>query len=275
MDEGEKLYQQRARIALPLLVRQALAQEQIKYDPLAKEMGMPNPRNLNFVLGSVGATLEKLGARWGERIPPIQSLVVSQGSGLPGAGFFSGFAKLEKPTRQQLEAKLKEYHADIFAYPKWLEVLPALGLSLAETVPSDMIEAARAFRGGPESEHHKALKDLVLNNPRLLGIPVRSKGELEFALPSADRIDVFFTSGRKQFGIEVKSSISGEQDIIRGLFQCVKYQAVLDAWRATEQIVADIRVMLVLDRHLPATLEKLRNTLGVRVEENFSARAKA
>jgi len=50
--EGNKLYQERARRAMPILVRQALAGETIYYQDLADELGMPNPRNLNFVLGS-------------------------------------------------------------------------------------------------------------------------------------------------------------------------------------------------------------------------------
>jgi len=51
---GEKLYQERARAALPLLVRQAQAGAPIFYSDLADELGMPNPRNLNYVLGSIG-----------------------------------------------------------------------------------------------------------------------------------------------------------------------------------------------------------------------------
>jgi len=47
---GSKLYQQRARRTLPLLVRQAEAGETIPYSALAAELQMPNARNLNFVL---------------------------------------------------------------------------------------------------------------------------------------------------------------------------------------------------------------------------------
>ena len=47
---SDKLYVQRARIALPILVRQAKNGECIFYSNLAEEIGMPNPRNLNYVL---------------------------------------------------------------------------------------------------------------------------------------------------------------------------------------------------------------------------------
>jgi len=73
---GESLYQQRARAALPLLIRQALARQKITYANLAEELGMPNPRNLNFVLGSIGTTLVELSKRWQEDVPPIQCIVI-------------------------------------------------------------------------------------------------------------------------------------------------------------------------------------------------------
>lgn len=54
---GDKLYQERARATLPLLVRQAHAGSPIRYGELAAELGMPNPRNLNYVLGSIGKAM--------------------------------------------------------------------------------------------------------------------------------------------------------------------------------------------------------------------------
>jgi hypothetical protein len=63
---GEKLYQKRARAALPILVRQATAQQKITYGDLAEELSIPNARNLNYVLGSVGITLLDLSRTWDE-----------------------------------------------------------------------------------------------------------------------------------------------------------------------------------------------------------------
>jgi hypothetical protein len=47
---GNKLFQERACQALPLLVRQAKAEKPICYSDLAEELRMPNPRNLDYVL---------------------------------------------------------------------------------------------------------------------------------------------------------------------------------------------------------------------------------
>jgi hypothetical protein len=68
---GNELYQKRARAALPLLVRQATQSATIFYSDLAAELGMPNERNLNYVLGYVGDSVEALSKDWKEDIPPI------------------------------------------------------------------------------------------------------------------------------------------------------------------------------------------------------------
>ena len=57
---GPKLYQARARAVLPILVRQAEAQQPVFYEALAQEVEIPNPRNLNYPLGCIGTTLNEM-----------------------------------------------------------------------------------------------------------------------------------------------------------------------------------------------------------------------
>ena len=83
---GEKLYHERARVTLPYLVRQAKSGQTIYYSDLAKEVGIPNPRNLNYALDSIGNALVTLGENTKTEIPPIQCLVVNKSQGLPGEG---------------------------------------------------------------------------------------------------------------------------------------------------------------------------------------------
>src|SRR4029453_13966099 len=83
---GNKLYQQRARAALPILVRQAQVGTPILYSELASELGMPNPRNLTYALGSFGQAVKRLAKEWGKEIPLIQCLVINKNTGLPGEG---------------------------------------------------------------------------------------------------------------------------------------------------------------------------------------------
>lgn len=273
MFAGEKLYQQRARQALPLLVRHALAQSHVYYGQLSQELGMPNARNLNYVLGCIGTTLKHLADDWGEEIPLIQSLVIGRSTGLPGSGFFEGFTNLKSPTQQQRKAILNQFHARIFAYPKWLEVLTALGLHRAESNVTGAVEKARHGQGGGEGEAHRKLKDRIYNNPALVEAPSKpTVREREFPLPSGDRLDVYFEFGRRQFVVEVKPSESTVDDIARGLFQCVKYEVILIKWRAWQSEQVDIRVTLALGGLFPESLRGLRNVLQVEVIDQLDRR---
>ena len=58
LSNDDKLFIKRARVAFPILVRQAIAEEPIYYSALAEEMNMSNARNLNYVLGAVGNALK-------------------------------------------------------------------------------------------------------------------------------------------------------------------------------------------------------------------------
>ncbi len=130
---GDQLYQSRARAALPILVRQAATRHPIYYEHLANELGMPNPRNLDYVLGSVGTTLNELSRKRGwSKIPHIQSLVINQQRKVPGGGF-DGFlaGKMREYRTLSLadrRAYLAGYWHEVFAYPYWQDVLDACGL---------------------------------------------------------------------------------------------------------------------------------------------------
>ncbi|MBP0574725.1 hypothetical protein J8J27_28860, partial [Mycobacterium tuberculosis] len=76
-----------------------------------------------------------------------------------------------------------------------------------------------------------------------------------------------FESGHRLVAVEVKSSISNDVDLIRGLFQCVKYRAVMKAECGFSGGAHSIDVLLVIGRRFPAGLQALQNSLGVRVVE--------
>jgi hypothetical protein len=237
---------------------------------------MPNPRNLNWVLGSVGVTLQDLGRKpgWNRSIPHIQSLVINQRDRLPGSGFegfladrvkgYDGFSSAEK------RAYLDGYWHDIFAYPRWNEVLNACGLGPATTNAADIIDKAKAGRsgGGGEGPEHLALKEFVRDNPSVVGLPTSfPHGTVEAPLPSGDKLDVLFHAQSRMLAVEVKSCISNIVDLTRGLFQCVKYQAVMEAERGFKSDNYTIDAVLVVGREFPDSLKPLQNSLGVEVIE--------
>lgn len=270
---GHKLYQERARAALPLLVRQAVAAKPVFYSDLAQELGMANPRNLNFVLGSIGQTMVWLSKKWGHKVPPIQCLVVNKATGIPGEGIGwfliskEDFSKL--PLRRRREIVQGELQ-HIYAYPRWHAVLEELGIGAVETdFTSQVVKASGGFGGG-ESADHKRLKEYVALHPKAIHLPKSmAPGSTEFRLPSGDSLDVSFTSRKLWVAVEVKSKLSNEPDIVRGIFQCVKYQAVLDAVVLAESRIHNTRSVLVLESKLPSSLKPLCNLLAVDVVDEF------
>ena len=271
---GDKLYQERARAALPLLVRQAEAGAPVFYSALAEELGMPNPRNLNYVLGSIGQSMELLSESWKEKVPPIQCLVINRGTGLPGEGIGWFLIKKEEfsalPLRQKraiVDAELQH----VYSYTKWKEVLKSLSLEPTEADFTSLVSEATQWSGGGEGERHKALKEYVARHPESIGLKAGTpNGVTEQPLPSGDCLDVSFLHKNVWVAAEVKSAISPEGDLIRGLFQCVKYRAAMEAVQAAEARPQGARALLVLESSLPQSLVALRNLLGIEVVEGVT-----
>ncbi|WP_412474178.1 hypothetical protein [Halobacteriovorax sp. YZS-1-1] len=274
---GDKLYQQRAREALPILVRQAKAGASILYSDLAEEMGMPNPRNLNYVLGSIGQTMKELSSKWGEEIPPIQCLVVNKNTGLPGEGvgwFLLGTSDFSELTKVEQRKVVDINLGQIYSFRKWGKVLSELNLNEFDlSYDDDELNKSNMYGSSGEGEKHKALKAFVANNPEAISHKSKYIGNEEERLPSGDYLDVSFKDKSTWVGVEVKSSISNKDDIIRGLFQCIKYNSVMEAINSIIDVKKNIRVILVLGGAFPSSLIPLRNTLGVevidRVEEEM------
>ncbi len=235
---------------------------------------MANPRNLNYVLGSIGQSLERLSKVWKVKVPPLQCLVINKNTGLPGEGIGWFLVKKEDfsalPLRQKrviVEAEL----AHVFSFSRWAEVLKALSLEPVACDFSTVLKKASLGYGAGESDDHKALKEYVACNPNVIGLssnlPV---GVTEYRLPSGDSLDVSFTSKSVWIAAEIKSSISAEPDIVRGLFQCVKYRAVMEALLVAEARPQVARAILVLGAKLPKSLVPLRNLLGIEVIDGIT-----
>lgn len=270
---GPKLYQERARAVLPILVRQAEVRQPVFYEALAQEVEMPNPRNLNYPLGCIGRTLNEIGTEWGYDVPPIEALVVNQATRLPGPGF-DGFltAKGESwDTKEERKALIEQYWARIYAYPYWDDVLNELKLEKTVDPAKAIIAMAGRGAGGGEGPEHLALKLFVCANPQSVGLrEIDPAGTPEHCLPSGDSIDVMFDLSRRIHAVEVKPKTSSDSDLARGLFQCVKYRAVLQARARYERDKRIITVCLALGGSLPARLVPLRNSLNIDVFENLS-----
>ena len=54
-------------------------------------------------------------------------------------------------------------------------------------------------------------------------------------------------------------------DIVRGLYQCVKYLAILEARQAAKRLPQNARTVLILENAFPNELMPLKHILGVEV----------
>ena len=126
--------------------------------------------------------------------------------------------------------------------------------------------------GAGESEAHKKLKKLIAEHPEVIGLPKSvGPGEVEHVFPSADAADVLFKRKSEWVVAEVKPANATDVDIERGIFQCVKYVALMEAVQKRDGIVSSARAILVLGGALPQTLKVLVNTLGIPVSERIAA----
>lgn len=251
------------------------------YSQLAERIGRLNKHGhghghgMGNVLGRMGHLLKTIEDEWGEGIPHIQSLVVSRTGklkDLPDKGIkefwpeYPAMTHVEKANRTQIE------HQRIVAFgSRWNDVLKRLGLP--EITASRQSSAPKEFLGkGGESESHKRLKQFVLDNPELVGAKLDWQRFPEYPLRSLDQIDVVFKSAQALIAVEVKSAISDRfpLDYERGLFQIVKYRALLEAMARSGNydIPTESKVILLLESRLPAEYRPLAELLGVTILEN-------
>lgn len=288
-NEKTSTFDEYALKALPILVEHVLRQKDdvlrpLTYKELAERLGRRNKngvfwaRGLGHVLGRVTALIDNLTTVWAEAAPYLTTVVVaSQGAskGLPGIGIRGKWHGYDKLTRTEKESKIMvEYQRILDFGSRWNDLLELIGLS--PVLPPDIGAASgdpgRGGWGGGESVEHKALKSFVRANPQLVGALQDWTATEEYALRSGDEIDVFFKSDDAWIGVEVKSSVSDglERDYERGLYQVVKYKAVLTSQASIDRPdhPPAVKVFLVLENDLPHKYRKVAAALGVTVIEN-------
>lgn len=279
-----------AELALPLLVHHVLEQKDdvlapLTYKELARRIGRvtrngdPWARGMGDVLGRVTKLLDSVSDKVLDP-PPFLTAVVVESSvgpagGLPGPGVKGRWRGYESLSRDEKRSRMLLEHQRILAYgSRWNELLRLLGMDTVAPPVSVGGERAGGWGGG-ESEEHKALKRFVYEHPELVGAEAHWDAQEEYALRSGDEIDVMFKSPRLWIGVEVKSSVSdgNPSDYERGIYQVVKYRAVLNAQAAIDHPDAppDIKVVLVLQNQLPKSLRPVADSLKVAFLENIGA----
>ena len=83
-------------------------------------------------------------------------------------------------------------------------------------------------------------------------------------MPSGDKLDVYFElEDDTRLAVEVKSPISNDADITLGIFQCVKYKAVMNALQTIDTEDYKVEVLLVTSHDLSDIHARLIKELSV------------
>lgn len=142
---------------------------------------------------------------------------------------------------------------------------------LENSTTIDLKEIAGTERDGlryglsGEGENHKELRIWVKDNPAKVVEGLRNvQSKTEVALDSGDRIDVVYCCKGQTIAIEVKSSDSDHHDLRRGVYQCVKYRAVLRAQYSEKNESRVVSSLLITQSELDDNLKKLARKLGIK-----------
>ena len=206
--------------------------------------------------------------------PVLNVLLVRKDTRKPGSGAQIQLSK-RFPNRRWLKKKDAHKHylweqvvskaiEEVYAYPDWERLYKDI---YKKNYKSDPLYAkglekdglSRGRRG--EGNNHKSLRLWVKDNPerivkRFHGV----RTETEVELRSGDRVDVVLYGESETIAIEVKSRDSNWADLQRGIYQCVKYKAVL---RAQDDRLP-IESWLITESGLDGDLKALARKLGIK-----------
>lgn len=236
---------------------------------LARELKLTGPI-FPVQIGHVAGTLADHLLEYDPNIPLLNVLVVDK-SGKPGPGI-DGYLR-ERYGSWRAPARRAEICAraarEVYEYGYWDQVYadvfgadppgdPDIRLREGDGKSTDGRSG-----GGPESPEHKKLKLFVRDNPTAIGLSAGAVGKEEFLLLSGDQMDVLFLEQTGTTVVEVKSTRSGYYDFQRGIYQCVKYRAVMDAQLEGVSGNKSVRSILVTEAPLPGDLEALARRLKI------------
>lgn len=225
-------------------------------------------------------------------LPPLNALVVNKRNFLPSIGVTPYLRRYGIINYDEMGIDEKQRALSDTLYPLifqpgiWINLLEVYGIKpkepkykipykinnqffrceeIAKIIPPDL-----PYHGGMgEGEAHRALKMYVvencetIENLRLLGCST-DNADMEHLLPSMDRPDILFQNGNLNVACEIKSWRSDEADLYRGIFQCVKYKALLNAMDVVFEARTTVsECILVIQRKLPENLQQMANCLRI------------
>jgi len=208
---------------------------------------------------------------------PLINVLITRGSGIPGKGAGGYLAtRYQSPrlknwdniSKQEKLEIVERERRKVFLYKKWDSINHKLygrdTVGKLREKPAEETDYNSGGYGGPaESVEHKKLKAWVAADPSRIGLSKRyGSGVPEYRLMSGDEVDVMFVSQNTFRAVEVKSIRSNDDDLKRGIYQCVKYREVKTAEIAPYS--SDVEAILVVERELPSELKERAKILGIK-----------
>lgn len=255
---------------IPILVRWAKqGRTNNTYNDLIKELGYVKFSGIGKQLEFVAAVLKRFRDLKGlneENFPSLNALV-TKNNVLPSKGLSIVFPIYETLSDKEKKIFVNCLNQEAVEYEHWDWVLEELGLtpSIIDIKDEEKeIRSGKFFGQGGEGEQHKKLKEYIYNHPEKLGIKRVVHKEMEHILLSGDRLDVYFElKNGSKIAVEVKPAASPDADILRGIFQCVKYKTILDAEDIVHGKKSSNRAILVTGGEMSTGNKKVREVLGV------------
>lgn len=255
------------RKMIPIMIGWAVNGENERtYGDMNRKLGYSHFTGIANALGRVDDVIRELSKASGKTIPSLNSLCKNAQTKLPADGFAYVYPSYKGMSFDEKRIFVDGIDKKLNTYKHWDWVLDALGLEPASDFTDEEIDSLShaTYGHGGEGEGHKALKEYVKNHPELLGIKDVATAETEHVLPSGDRLDVYFIlKDGTRIAVEVKPSTSPEQDVSRGIFQCVKYEATMIAERRLRKQGYQIKAHLVLGAEMTPFCRKIANELNV------------
>lgn len=259
------------RTIIPILVSWAkLGLTNKTYGDIIHALGYTRYSGIGEQLGNVENVMRELRKVTGEDIPTLNALVKQPKTGIPAEGFDFVYPNYSKLTLSEQQVFVAGINEKALNYQRWDWVLNELGLKPAKIFTAAELEKISTYGKGGEGAEHKAIKEFVYCNPYSVGIKDVKRKETEYVLPSGDRLDVYFElSNGNRIAVEVKPSTSPDDDITRGIFQCVKYKAVLEAIRKVDYGKYVVSELLVIAGEMSEQNKLLAEALDVQYIEQY------
>jgi hypothetical protein len=287
LEAGDSWTDHVARLAFPIVLWCAKHGYVITYGELAKELQQRYGEERKFPTlygrpaGKMGDVLEALSEELDDDIPPVNVVIVNGDTKLPGTGVNSYLERFLRATERRKsitdvnrDAMAKKVIEQAHYYDKWDSVarhlgydqlVPARVIRDRQAAPIELPTPVHTQGSGGEGELHRRLKEWVAGNPECFAeFGAFKPGKTEVPLLSGDEVDVLFEGEGIPLVVEVKARNAPDSDLWRGLFQCVKYRAVLQAMQLARGYHPNAQALLVVEGGLPSELVRLAKRLQIR-----------